>query len=465
MAYYSSSYDLFLNATQSFCHKCNNLKKLIDTHIVVKDNEVFLRKFCPKCGESWVKISSDYSYFKLCNDYLKQPDLPEFSLTQVKRGCPFDCGVCPQHQNHPCLALFNITNECNMECNICFNASKVGAGEVKSLDEIKKMLDTLLKVESEPDLIQITGGEPTTHPQILEILKLVKKSPVRHLMLNTNGIKIAKSFEFTKELKKLGGGFEVYLQFDSLKEEALKSIRAQNMQKVRLKALENLEKLGISTTIVCVVQKGVNDSEIGDIIEFARGYKCIRGVVFQPIQDSGRMNAKGDYRVLLSDIREKIIKDDKNPFASEDLIPLPCDPHKICVGYAYKDLNKKGEVYDILPVTGKIPKEVVTNQKGTVSFEQDREFVKTVVETVSLDTAFSESIVANKVKSKLFCCWPSFLSPKDMGYENVFRVVIMEFSDAINFDSTNIKRECNFIIKPDRAIPFSTHNMGIEFSQ
>ena len=108
---------------------------------------------------------------------------------------------------------------------------------------------------------------------------------------------------------------------------------------------------------------------------------------------------------------------------------------------------------------------MVTNQKGTVSFEQDREFVKTVVETVSLDTAFSESIVANKVKSKLFCCWPSFLSPKDMGYENVFRVVIMEFSDAINFDSTNIKRECNFIIKPDRAIPFSTHNMGIEFSQ
>ncbi|OAD22319.1 hypothetical protein THIOM_001883, partial [Candidatus Thiomargarita nelsonii] len=86
MPYYAEDYDLYLTATQSFCHKCNNLHRLIDTHIVTKNNEVFLRKFCPKCGESMVKISTDYEYYKRCNDYLKKPDLPEKHLTKMLKG-------------------------------------------------------------------------------------------------------------------------------------------------------------------------------------------------------------------------------------------------------------------------------------------------------------------------------------------------------------------------------------------
>ena len=143
------------------------------------------------------------------------------------------------------------------------------------------------------------------------------------------------------------------------------------------------------------------------------------------------------------------------------MIPLPCDPHKICVGYGAKTIDNNSNYANIFPVTSKIPKEVVTNQKGTVSFEQDRGFVKTVIETVSLDTAMGEAIVKDKIKSKLFCCWPDFLSPADMGYENVYRIVIMEFSDINNFDTTNIKRECNFMIEKNKVIPFSTYNMGL----
>lgn len=463
MAHYSQTYDFFLNATQSFCHQCGNLSKLVDTHIVAKDNEVFLRKFCPKCGESMVKISSDYAYFKTCDSYLKAPDLPESSNTQVLRGCPFDCGVCPQHQNHPCLALFNITDECNMKCNICYFSSYPGAGNHRSMEQIEQMLATLLKVESQPDLIQVTGGEPTIHPQIMEILRYLKKSPVRHLMLNTNGIRISEEEAFVKELKSLGGGFEIYLQFDSLQEEALRDIRARDMRTVRLKALELLEKYSISTTLVCVIKKGVNDHEIHDIIDFSRRYRCVRGVVFQPVQEAGRIDAADDFRISLSEIRSRIIEDPRNPFTSEDMIPLPCDPHKIGVGYAAKQMR---EGYaELFPVTGKIPKEIVTGHAGTVAFEQDRAFVKTIIETVSLDTAMGEGILKDKIKQKLFCCWPSFLAPSDMGYENVYRIVIMEFSDIYNFDATNIKRECNFMIEPDRAIPFSTYNMGIKFSQ
>ena len=323
MAHYSKKYDLYLTATQSFCHLCNELKHLIDTHIVTKDNEVFLRKFCPKCGESMVKISTDYEYYKKCENYLKQPDLPEKPLTQVLKGCPFDCEVCPQHQNHPCLALFNITDECNMKCNICYYSAEPGLGNHRSMEDIEQMLATLLETESEPDLIQVTGGEPTTHPQIVEILQYLKKSPVRHLMLNTNGIKIAEDENFVKALKSLGGGFEVYLQFDSLDSEILKDLRARDMADIRLKALAMLEKHNISTTLVMVVKKGLNEHEIPDTIKFSRTYNCIRGIVFQPIEEAGRINAEGDFKIILSEIRN-IIEDEGNPFTSDDMIPLPC---------------------------------------------------------------------------------------------------------------------------------------------
>lgn len=468
MAHYSPNYDLFLSATQSFCHLCGDLSRTIDTHIVTKDEEVYLRKFCPKCGESMVKISTDYEYYKKCDSYLKQPDLPEHPITKVLRGCPYDCGVCPQHQNHPCLALFDITDECNMKCNICYHASAPGMGNHKSMEQIKQMLTTLLKIESQPDLIQITGGEPTIHPHIVEILRYLKSSPARHLMLNTNGIRIAQDEAFVKELKALGGGFEVYLQFDSLQENTLRNIRAQDMRAIRQKALEMLEKYSISTTLVCVIKKGVNDHEIPAIIEYSRTLRCVRGVVFQPVQEAGRIKAEEDFRITLSEIREDIIADTANPFTAEDMIPLPCDPHKISVGYAAKTMkkDKSGNPYaDLFPVTGQIPKEMVIDQKGTITFEQDRDFIKSIIKTVSLDTAMGEAILSDKIKQKLFCCWPSFLTPADMGYENVYRIVIMEFSDIVNFDATNIKRECNFIIKPDRAIPFSTHNMGLKFSQ
>jgi hypothetical protein len=331
------------------------------------------------------------------------------------------------------------------------------------MEDIELMLANLLRVESQPDLIQVTGGEPTTHPQIMDILRYLKKSPVRHLMLNTNGIKIAEEESFVRELKSLGGGFEVYLQFDSLNIDTLKNIRARDMREVRIKALEMLEKYSISTTLVCVIKKGLNDIEISDIIEFSRKYRCIRGVVFQPVQEAGRVEANDDFRITLSEIRKIVIDDERNPFDSEDMIPLPCDPHKICVGYAAKKM--KDGIADIYPVTGKIPKEIVTNHAGTIAFEQDREFVKNIIQTVSLDTAMGENILKDSIKQKLFCCWPSFLAPSDMGYENVYRIVIMEFSDVYNFDSNNIKRECNFMIEPNRTIPFSTYNMGIKFSQ
>ena len=109
------------------------------------------------------------------------------------------------------------------------------------------------------------------------------------------------------------------------------------MLEIRKKALENLEKYNISTTLVCVVQKWVNEDEIPELIEFASKQKVVRWIAFQPISDVGRNNSKADnFRITLSEVRDIIVKDKTNPFTSDDMIPLPCDPHKIGVWYAIK---------------------------------------------------------------------------------------------------------------------------------
>src|SRR3984885_6929224 len=204
------------------------------------------------------------------------------------------------------------------------------------------MLETLVASEGSPDLVQISGGEPTIHPQIIAILQLAKSKPIRHVMLNTNGIRIATDKAFVAELAALKPGFEIYLQFDSLHRSALENLRGADLRKVREQALANLEEAGISTTLVCVVKKGVNDGEIGDIVRHALSYRCVRGVTFQPVQDAGRNEGfdKNRDRMLLSDIRTAIATQAGEIFSGPDILPLPCNPDAISIGYGLRDGNK-----------------------------------------------------------------------------------------------------------------------------
>ena len=150
------------------------------------------------------------------------------------------------------------------------------------------MLDAVVASEGEPDLVQLSGGEPTIHPQFFEVLAAAKARPIRHLMINTNGLAIAREPGFAERLAEFMPGLEVYLQFDSLRREALMDLRGADLSKVRIEALEALERVGVSTTLVATVKKGVNDDDIAPLIRFALDWRCVRGVTFQPVQDAGR---------------------------------------------------------------------------------------------------------------------------------------------------------------------------------
>ena len=441
---------VFYGQTTSLCETC---MALVPAKIIIEDGKVFYLKRCKAHGVQKALVSTEPVYYKLCHDYLKPGDRPLQFQTRTDLGCPYDCGLCPDHEQHSCLALIDVNDACNLTCPVCFADSSTAKTAHRPLVDIERMMDALVASEGEPDLLQLSGGEPTIHPQILEIIVAAKRRPIRHLMLNSNGIRIAQDPEFVKALAGFKPGIEIYLQFDSLRPEALKTLRGADLTRIRREALEALEKHEISTTLVVVVKRGVNDDELGDIINYALQWKCVRGITFQPIQDAGRnenFDPQTD-RVVLSDIRRRII-DAGTAFGEGDIIPLPCNPESIAIGYALR----KGS--QVAPITSFFPKEILVDAlPNAITFEKFPDLHKQVMAFFSLATA--ECQHSEKLNA-LLCCLPDIPVPEGMGYESIFRIAIVEFMDAHNFCLGRVKRSCiHFVTPAGQIIPFETYNM------
>lgn len=439
----------YYDFTLSLCPTC---LKRINAKIVFEDDKVYMLKRCPEHGSSKVLIADDIAYYKNLRNYNKPSEFPHKFNTTTDYGCPYDCGLCPDHEQHSCLAIVEVTDRCNLSCPTCYAGSSPTYGRHRTLDEIKKMLDTIVVNEKEPDVVQISGGEPTVHPQFFEILKYAKQLPIRHLMLNTNGIRIAKDKRFVERLAGFMPDFEIYLQFDSLQPEVLKKMRGEDLTQVRKRAIDHLNEFNVSTTLVVTLEKHLNDHEIGEILAYAVQQKCVRGVTFQPTQIAGRLedfDAQKN-RITLTEVRRKILE--QFPFfESDDLIPVPCNPDALVMGYALK--NDDG----ILPLTRYInPADLLDNGKNTIIYEQDQELHGKMLELFSTGNSVA---TANENLKSIMCCLPEIEAP-DLGYDNLFRIIIMQFIDAYNFDVRSIKKSCVHIVDKDyKIIPFETMNL------
>lgn len=424
----------FYELTNSLCHVC--LQK-VEAKVVFQKGKVYLHKFCPTHKVQKVLIATDIDYYLRMRNVIKPGQMPLNFNTKMERGCPYDCGLCPDHEQHSCLTLIEITDRCNLTCPVCYAGSSP-AHKHRSLEQVEAMLDKIVANEGEPDVVQISGGEPTIHPHFFDILDMARERPIKHLMINTNGIQIANEPGFAERLAEYMPGFEVYLQFDSLEDAHTQDLRGAALSKIRLKALEELNKHGISTTLVVTLKKGLNDHLTGDIIRFALKQPCVRGVTFQPIQQAGRLedvNPETD-RLTLTEVRQMIL-DQQDLFTAEDILPVPCHPDCIAMGYALKTEDQ------VVPLTGVVDPQ---NQGNTIRYEKALELFSTSHSPLSAAT--------------LLCCIPEIEVPANLSYENVFRIIIMQFLDPFNFDVRSVKKSCVHIVHPDgRIIPFDTYNM------
>ncbi|MGH6680236.1 MAG: radical SAM protein, partial [Bradyrhizobium sp.] len=345
---------LFYDVALSICSRCF---RKIEAKIVFENDRVFMLKRCPAHGAEKVLIADDVDYYRRCREvFLKPPEMPQRFNTPVEYGCPYDCGLCTDHQQHSCLSLIEICDACNLRCPVCYAESGPERQQYRSLAQIESMLDAVVRNEGEPDVVQISGGEPTLHPQFFEILELAKRRPIRHLMLNTNGVRIASDESFAARLAHSVPDIEVYLQFDSFERDALIALRGADLRRVREESLNRLNQLGISTTLVVTLKKGLNDGEIGKISDFALAQDCVRGVTFQPIQAAGRLE---DFdpardRLTLTEVRRRILEQTA-VFRAKDIIPVPCHPDSLAMAYALKLGGR------VVPLTGMIDPNVLIN--------------------------------------------------------------------------------------------------------
>lgn len=462
-------------------------------------------KWCPVHGNERVLIMDDVDYYRACREvYVKRPEMPETFATPMQYGCPYDCGLCPDHMQHSCLSIVEITDVCNLDCPVCFADSGMSR-EVnlphlpykhKTLTQVKAMLDTVVASEGEPDVIQLSGGEPTLHPQFFEILDYAKSLPIRHLMINTNGIRIAKEPEFVARLRQYaysteGQGIEVYLQFDSLQDAHIKVLRGAKLADVHQQALHNLETYNISTTLVATIKQGLNDHVMGDIIEHGLSYRCIRGVSFQPLSEAGRVevvdkliadkptvdnpatqqNQNVQVNIPVTDSKKRLtisqmrrqIAEQSNVFTLDDIVPVPCNPDTLAMGYALKTHadTDNTQTSTVTPLTRYISPDVIMNDGGnTILFEQNPDVQAKAQERLFkvLSTNHSPDSQANCL-SELLCCLPKIDAPH-LRYDNVFRVMIVQFMDAQNLDIRSLKKSCiHFAQDNGQMIPFESYNI------
>ena len=399
-------------------------------------------------------MADDVDYYRRCREvFIKTPEMPAHYNTPVKYGCPYDCGLCTDHEQHSCLSLIEICDACNLRCPVCYANSGPDRPHFRSLDQIDRMLDAVVRNEVEPDVVQISGGEPTIHPDFFAVLDRAKARPIRHLMVNTNGVRIAESEEFAATLAGYMPQFEVYLQFDSFEREALLDLRGADLRRIREQALERLNRYNISTTLVVTVKRGVNDHEIGKIIDFALTQPCVRGVALQPVQVAGRLDRfdPATDRLTLTEVRRRILEQ-TTAFRSEDVIPVPCHPDSLAMAYALKIGGQ------VVPLTGLIdPDVLISGGRNTIVYEGEDQVRDAVVKLFA--TNHSPQSGATSLR-ELLCCLPQIDAPEELGYQSLFRVIIMQFIDAYSFDVRSVKKTCVHIVHPDgRLIPFDTYNL------
>ncbi len=440
--------------TTGICPEC---LKRIPAKIILKDDKVFLKKSCMVHGEQEELLEEDIDYHLSKRD-LDKPGTISETQTRARKGCPFDCGLCPEHDQHTCIGLIEITSDCNLGCPVCYASSS--AHKNIAVSKISEMLDFFIESEGgEAEILQVSGGEPTTHPDILEIIELARTKNIRYVMLNTNGIRIAEDEEFVSQLGKFKGRFEVYLQFDGFGSEVYHHLRGKDLSEMKHKAIENLVKHDVPTTLVATIEKGINDNQIGKIIRFGMETRCIRGINFQPTAYYGRLKKPDTkQRITLSGIIRQIENQLPDTFQRGDIIPLPCNVERVAVTFMAK--AGKGK---FLPITRDIRiKNYLPLIDNTFAFDADK-ILKNKAKSVITDTGCCSCMrFVNDIKRILPSGFALRSKQEKLRYinENTFRISITSFVDAYNFDMKSMQKECVHVITPElKKIPFSAYNM------
>jgi uncharacterized radical SAM superfamily Fe-S cluster-containing enzyme len=456
---------------------------VVPAKIIARQGRVYFRKRCPTHGEREDFVCSDARRYDR-SEFSVPGKIPAVFGTDVAEGCPKDCGLCPDHEQHTCIGLVEITSNCNLECPTCY-ASSGPRGAHLPAATVRRMIDRLVEVEGGAEVLQLSGGEPTTHPEFAEILKYACAQRIDLVMINSNGLRFALDPSLVDLVARFRSRLEVYLQFDTFDDDVYLALRGARLLEKKITAVEALGAAGVRVILVSTLQAGLNDHELGAIVRFGLERPWVTGVSLQPATYCGRHDPPAlERRVTFPDVVQAIAAQTDGIFTEADFIPLPCahpnchwltyafryqgraiplprfiDPHAhvdlLANGITYTRARARRLVAEYLAKTGCAASSAEAEARGGC------DSVGTYLARLSMtgratpQEAPLPAELAAPAAEFFRRALAEQLTPAD-----VFRITITSFLDAYNFDTRRVQKCCIHHVLPEgHVVPFCSYNV------
>ena len=441
---------MLLAQTQSLCPVC---LRLVDAAYHLEGDTAFLRKTCPEHGTFQVpawKQGEGMPSFTAWRQGTRIPAYPAHPATDIRHGCPFDCGLCPEHVQHTCTGLIEVTMRCSLGCPICYARSSCSAAD-PSPDDIARQMDALFRASGACN-VQLSGGEPTERDDLPAIVAMAKKKGFALVQVNTNGLRLGREEGYAQTLRDAGLD-SVYLQFDGVDDSVYRTLRGRDCLALKQAAIEACGKAGLGVVLVCTLVRGVNDAQVGALL--SRALKLgghVRGLHFQPVSSVGRCPWDMDEapRITLSELMANLEIQSGGMVRTAHFHAPSCE-HPLCsfsAVYARLDDGTLGEPVGAAccsggtSLAGESPR-VVDNAEGS---RVSRAFTAAHWASpkggnAALNDAFSRFIARS-------------------GADRRFTLSAMAFQDALSLDVERVRGCCIHVVAPDgRMIPFCLYNL------
>jgi len=330
--------------TIALCPECQTK---VHARIIEKDAQIYLEKFCPLHGVSSALICADAQWYQESMRYVKPGQAPLSKCVTEFRGCPESCGLCPEHQQHTCLPVIEITTACDLNCPICLKNH--GTPFQMTTTEFASILDRLVEYEGTVPVINLSGGEPTLHPDLAQFLAIAADKGIMQTTVSTNGNKLLQD----ENLRQVFRATDTIaaLQFDGFRPESYQYLRGTNLAEQKQQMIRMLEAEGIKYSLVATIAKNVNDQEISALVDFFFESRAL-SLMFQPASFTGNA-AHLPAAALRITIPEVVKAIEKSRYVSKgDFNPLPCS-HFACFALAYYLIVEPGHYLSLKDFLGK----------------------------------------------------------------------------------------------------------------
>lgn len=307
---------------------CGTCLSVVPAKLVSLRSGVYLQRSCARHGTERLLLESSGSFF----------DRQLSVQAAAPPGFTRRAHIFPEGRfvvQHPAAAVvLEITDDCNLTCSTCIAGSYEGAGNYKAPEQIRRMLQSVVAIQGVPDLVFVSGGEPTIHPRLFDILDHIYAAGVGHVVLISNGKRLAEDSSFAAQLKTNYPMLEVFLQFDTFDPDLLIELRGHDLSGIRRSAIDNLATFGVMTTLVAIVQHGRSLETVGSTVEFAATLPNVRGVQFQPLRATGRHSGTGpmDRAPSVGDVVRSVASQ-VSFVHPPDILPHPLGPGTLAIGY------------------------------------------------------------------------------------------------------------------------------------